>query len=183
MKRKIKSATVFFDNTLNTLAVLAAILLIGMMLMVVVSVTARTIFNIALLGIIEVASIGLLYIAFLTSAWVLRKERHVVMDLVTAQFKPRAQLIINIITSVICALVCLVLVVYGTQVTVMRFQEGTTLYYYLEDLLDAYVLAIIPIGSFFLFIQFLRRIYGYILRFVGLGKPEIKVAIEEAKGF
>jgi TRAP-type C4-dicarboxylate transport system permease small subunit len=94
-------------------------------------------------------------------AWVLKIEGHVKIDLVVNRLKPRNQCLVNTITSILGAITCLVLVWYGTKLSWEFFERGTITNTILE-LPSAPLFAIIPIGSFLLFIQFLRRSYGYL---------------------
>ena len=83
------------------------------------------------------------------------------MDLVLAQLKPKPQAMVNIITSIIGAIVFLVIAWYGIDISWFAFQEG----HFMVTLWEPPkwpILAIIPVGSFLLSIQFLRRAYGYL---------------------
>jgi TRAP-type C4-dicarboxylate transport system permease small subunit len=98
---------------------------------------------------------------FLTVSLTLKREGHVKMDLVLTRLRPGTQSILNIITSVIGIFICLVLTWYGTVVTWDYFQTG----YYIGTMLmppKAPIMLIIPVGSFLLLIQFLRRAYSYL---------------------
>ncbi len=154
--------TAVFDRTLNLLAYLAAALIAFIMLSVSYEVVMRYFFNRPPVWVIDITEILLLYIAFLAVAWLLREEGHVRMDMVLTRLKSRPQATLNIITSTICAIIFLVVTWYGVRVTWVHFQKGLYSPTFL-DIPSAYSLVIIPVGSFLLFIQFLRRIR----RFVG----------------
>jgi len=149
-----------FDRILNLLAFLAAALIAFMMLSVCFEVIMRYFFNRPTSWVLETAEILLLYIAFLPAAWLLREEGHVRMDLVLVRLKPRHQAWVNMITSILAALVFSVIIWYGTQVTWDHFQTGE----FEPTLLkipNAYFSVVIPVCSFFFFIQLLRRIRSY----------------------
>ena len=120
----------------------------------------------------EVAEVALLYITFLAAAWVLRKERHTSMDIVLTRLNPRNQAILNTITSIISALICLLLTWYGARATWSHFQLGLRTASIMELPMGP-ILVIIPVGSFMLFIQFLRRI----IRFLA-----VKESVKNANG-
>jgi len=149
-----------FDGIVNAFTVLAGIIVIGLMVAVSASAAARTFWDISWLGLVESCQIGILYFTFLGTTWVLKHEGHVVMDLLTSRLSPKSQLIMNIITSIICALVCLALVWYSSEVIWERWRNKILLYHHFE-ILDAYVLLIIPVGTSLLFIQLIRRIKGF----------------------
>ncbi len=131
------------------------------MLAVDAQVVSRYFFNRPILGVLEFSEIGLLYITFLGAAWLLKKEGHVKIEMMLIRLKPRHQTVINIITSVICVIILLIITWYGSYITFEHYRQGI----YRVSLLHtptAPVLIIIPVGSFLLSIQFLRRTYGFI---------------------
>ena len=159
MKLIAKVANIL-DRLNDLLALMAIGLIAFLMLSVTYAVVARYFLGFSTKGLFEIWEYSLLYIPFLGAAWLLKREGHVSVDVLLNHLKPRVQAIINTITSVLGAMVCLTLVWYGTQVTWRSFQEGSRLYsvLYTPEFL---IVMIIPIGSFLLFIQFLRRTYRY----------------------
>ncbi len=160
MKRQGKIITIF-DQALNLLALLAVVLIIFIMLAVGTDVVMRYFFGKPMIWVGEISEYSLLFITFLGAAWLLKKEGHIKMDLVLNRLGPRAQATLNLITSIISAIVCLIIVFYSARATLEAFQTG----YFLAAALDVPMgplLLIIPIGTFLLFIQFLRRGYGYL---------------------
>jgi C4-dicarboxylate transporter DctQ subunit len=148
------------DRILTTLVVIAGVLCMLMMLGISTEVVTRYFFKMPILGMLEASEIAMLYITFLSAAWVLKKEGHVNMDLINSYLSPRALGILNILLSIIGATIALVLLWYGTKVTIGAFQEGTHMPGNI-DINKGYQLVIIPLGSFLLFIQFLRRACGF----------------------
>ncbi len=166
----LTKVTAIFNRTVDLLAVLAAVTLIFMMLIVIAQVVLRPLGQ-PLMWVLEVAGYGVLYVTFLGTAWVLKKEGHVKMDIVLTRLSPRTQSLMTIITSIIAAIICFILAWYGVKVTWEYFKEG----HYFESILFTpkwLILLIIPIGSFLLFIQFLRRAYGYLRIWKGAQKLE-----------
>ena len=162
MKRVTKFTSIF-ERTIGSLAFLGAITLAFTMLIVVYDVIMRYVLNRPSAWVSEIVAYALLYLTFLGTAWVLKEEGHIKMDLVLNRLNPGTQVWLNIITSVIGAIICLVVTWYGIKVTWDHFQEG--LYYAGALELPKFItLAIIPIGTFLLFIQFLRRSYGFMGR-------------------
>ncbi len=177
--KRIRKAAPVFDNATNILAVLSAIIIISVMLAISLAVATRYFLKLTWTGLIELSAMSLLFVTFLGATWVLRKGGHVTMDVLVDQLNPRSRSLLNIITSILCALICLVLIWYGAQVTWTRYLEGSWVFANLT-IPDAYFLFIIPVGSFFLFIQFLRRTYGYLERWRDAGKPEAE-GVEETR--
>ncbi len=157
MKLLTKVATIF-DRTVDLLSNLASIILIFMMLAVGADVVMRYFFSRPMVWLNEVVGALLLYFTFLVATWVLRREGHVRMDLVVRRLSPRVQTILDIIASILGVIISLVLMWFGAQVTLEHWQKGLYIPTQL-DIPNAYILVIIPIGSFLLFVQFLRRTY------------------------
>ncbi len=157
----VRGVTAIFDSIVSLFGTLVVVLLIFMMLAVSTEVVMRYFLNRPPIWVIEVTEYSLLYITFLGAAWLLRKEGHVKVDLVLTRLKPGTQAFLNATTSALCAIACLILAWYGVKVTWDHFQTG----YFLSTILrppSFAIVLIIPVGSFLLFIQFLRRMYHYL---------------------
>ncbi len=164
MTTDMKPATkagIIFDRAIKSLTWLACVLLTFAILAVSIDVVLRYFFNRPTIWVLEICEYILLYVVFLGAAWVLKEEGHVRVGLVVDRLSPKTQALINMITSIVGALVCLTLTWYGVQVTWNHFVRGVPSIEMLH-LPQFLVLMIIPIGSFLLFVQFLRRSYGYL---------------------
>ncbi len=151
-----------FDRTLDLSFIATGVLVIFMMLSVGMEVTLRFLRGgTVLTWVMEVSEYSLLFMTFLGSAWMLRGERHVKMDLVLTRLNPGARAVLNFITSILGAIICFVLVWYGVKVTWEFLQTGVVIFTELQPLKWP-ILAVIPVGCFFLFVQFLRRAYGHL---------------------
>ena len=156
----LAKVTAIFDRTIDLLAFVAGTFIILMMLAVGSEVVTRYFLNSAIVGVVDIAEILILYITFMAAAWLLKGDGHVKMDLVVNRLKPRARTLLTIATSIIAAIICFILFWYGTMVTWDNFQRGVDEVGIMEIPTFAIVL-VIPIGGFLLFVQFLRRAYGY----------------------
>ena len=157
----VTKAVAIFDRTLDVSVILASALLAFTLLSICAEVVLRYFFGSPLSWVVEISEMNLLYITFLAAAWVLRRKGHVKIDLLLNRLKPRTQALLGIIISIIGAIVFMFLIWYGAQVTWDNFLRGTYRSTVLE-IPNAAVLFIIPLGSFLLFIQFLRDGYGYL---------------------
>jgi TRAP-type C4-dicarboxylate transport system permease small subunit len=131
------------------------------MLSVSADVISRDFLNLPIIWVFDITEYILLYVTFLGTAWVLKNEGHVTIDLLLTRLKPRTQALFGIASSVIGMAISMVVAWYGAQVTWDHLLRGVRDTAMLE-LPKAPILAIIPIGSFLLVIQFLRRAYGYL---------------------
>jgi TRAP-type C4-dicarboxylate transport system permease small subunit len=149
--------TAVFDKAVSVLAILGGVLLVLAMIAINYGVILRYFFRAPQAWVPEITSMSLVYITFLATTWVLRKDGHVIMDFVALMLKPGSKKILDAVTSFICSIMFLLFVVYGAYVTWDHYIRGL---YNANEVLripTAYALAIIPVGSFFLFVQLIRR--------------------------
>ena len=162
-----------FDRLLACFRVLTMVLLVFLMLSVTYAVIQRYVFNATTTGLFEIWEYTLLYIPMLGAAWLVRKGGHVGVDIVLSKLQPKTQIILNTTTTLLSALICIALAWYGTQVTWESFQAGFRI---MESELfppEYPILMIIPIGTFLLFIEFLRLAYS-----IASGKGVLEKAAE-----
>jgi len=163
MKEAAKWARVF-DRIIGFLAFLSGVVIILIITIVVVEVVVRKLAAGWMPGffwVIEIVEYLLLFGTFLAAAWLLKGENHVKMDLILNWLNPTTQSIINVITSILCSIVCLVIACYGVMSVWDFFQSGYEISTVVRPLKWPLV-SVIPLGFFMLFIQFLRRTYGYL---------------------
>ncbi|RUM96195.1 TRAP transporter small permease [Pseudaminobacter arsenicus] len=145
-----------FDFILNLFAGIAAVLLVVMMLATVLKVVLRALFNHGILGIDQISGTMMVYITFLGAAWVLRRDGHVSVDILTANLRPQAQRMVMFVSSLIGAAVCFVLTWFGTTAVLLSLQRGIVVAAELE-IPRAVNLWVIPLGCLLLGFEFLRR--------------------------
>lgn len=145
-----------FDATLNIFALLSALLLAFIMLSICLEVVMRYFLNRPLVWVIEMSEYALLYITFLGTAWLLRREGHVTVDVLLVRLNPKSQAALGLFSSIIGIAISLVLIWYGSEVAWDHYQRGIFKPTVLQ-FPTAPILAIIPIGSIILAMQFIRR--------------------------
>ena len=149
--------TTVFDKAVSALAILGGVLLVLVMIAINYGVIMRYFFRSPQAWVPEITAMSLVYITLLGTTWVLRKNGHVIMDVVDMMLKPRSKGILDSVTSFICSIMFLLLVVYGVNVTWDHYIRGLYNAHEVLRIPTAYLLAIIPVGSFMLFVQLLRR--------------------------
>jgi TRAP-type C4-dicarboxylate transport system permease small subunit len=159
--RLATKAGIIFDYAIKSLIWVACAFLTFAILAVSVDVVLRYFFNRPTTWVLEICEYILLYIVFLGAAWVLKEEGHVRVGLVVDRLNPKTQAVVSVITSIVGAFVCSTLAWYGARITWDHFLRGVPSIEMLH-LPQYLILMIIPIGSFLLFVQFLRRSYGYL---------------------
>ena len=155
---KIRAA---FDSVNNFFAGIADVLIIFTMVIICIEVVMRYFVGTSIIWVFESTAYAMLFITFLATAWLLKQEGHTVLDFVLIRLSSKPRVILNVITSIIGALICLVVVWYGTEVTLALFQKGIREQSAVNPPSFA-LYFVIPLGSLLLFIQFLRRAYGYL---------------------
>jgi TRAP-type C4-dicarboxylate transport system permease small subunit len=164
---------VFFDYLLGIMATIGMVILTGMMLVVCWEVVTRYFLGRGTLWVLEFCEYALLYITFLGSAWLLKREGHVEMDLIILRLNRKTQAIVNGVVSILGAILCSVFAWFGLVVALDRLSRGIV-----QPTLvappDFPLFAVIPVGFFLLFIQFLRRAHR-ILTTKEAEKPEERI--------
>ena len=154
----LKKVSFVFDHILGAFMFLGAAILAFLMFSVCWDVIARTFAGKPLIWLLEFTEYGLLYMTFLCAAWVLKNEGHVTSDLLLVALSPKNRAFLNTSTSILGAVICLFLAWFGADVSWEKLQGGAYQPTAIQPP-DFPIFVIIPIGSFLLFIQFLRRAY------------------------
>jgi TRAP-type C4-dicarboxylate transport system permease small subunit len=161
IKKLFAKAGHVFDLVLNLFAIVAGIIVSFITISVCVGILSRYFLNRPIAWVVEISEYSLLYITFLVAAWVLRHERHVSVDLVYNQLSSKGRSIANIFTSIVAGIVFLIITLYGIKVTKHQFDTK----YFTPTILEApkfVITLIIPVGTSFLLIQIMRRIYRHL---------------------
>ena len=154
-----------FDRVINVMTFLAGLTLVFIMFSVCLEVILRYFLNRPQVWVTEVTECLLLYVTFLGSAWLLREEGHVQVDIVLNRLKPASAAFLGIISSLIGLFVSIVLAIYGFDVTWDYYRRGIYTPSAMEIPVSA-ILVIIPIGSLLLFVQFTRRTVMFFTGFI-----------------
>jgi TRAP-type C4-dicarboxylate transport system permease small subunit len=157
----LEKGEALFDRIMNLFAFLAAVVVISMVGVLCYEVFMRYVIHKPPAWAWEIAESMLCLIAFLSAAWLLREDGHVSVDIVHSQLKPRLKTLIDIVTSALGMVICLIIGWAGVGITIDHFKSGITLPGYL-DLPKAPLLLFIPIGCFMLSVQFLRKAFNHL---------------------
>ena len=148
--------TRLFDRILLAGGILSGCVLIIIMLMITVKVIFRYVLHEGLIGVDLLSGTLLVYMTFLGAAWVLKHEKHVVLDVILNQASPSSARWMRITSSLLGAAICFVVVVFGTWESISSFQRGILIPAEIE-IPRVINLWIIPAGCLLLCCQFLRR--------------------------
>lgn len=157
----MKTIEKLYDFILSFFAFLGCLTLIAMMLATVIKVVMRVVFNYGIHGIDQISGIMMVYMTFLGAAWVLRKDGHVTVDILMTIVSAPVRRYMLIISSILSAIVCLVMAYYGYHAIIRSVQRGIMVAAELE-IPRAINLVVIPIGCFLLGVEFILRTLRFI---------------------
>ena len=159
----LAQAGAIFDRIMRVLFIMACVLLTIGWLSVCFEVMMRYLFSRPQMWVVDTVAYSLLYITFLSAAFVLRRDGHVRMDWVIDRLNPRNQALVNMITSILSGIMWLVIFWFTAQLTWRLFLEGEHIDTGLQPL-KAPLVVIIPVGSLVLLTQLLRMTRDYLRR-------------------
>jgi C4-dicarboxylate transporter, DctQ subunit len=145
-----------FDRIVDVFAAMGCLLIAGTMFLVCLDVIWNLVCGRSLTWSTEIVEYSMLWMTFLGSAWVLRNNAHIRMDMVTDRISPHSRHLLAAITSYLGAVICLLLTYFGARVTLHAFQTGYRLMTYLE-IPSAYINLIIPLGFLMICLEFIVR--------------------------
>ena len=146
------------DVVITAFGLLAVIIVAALAFCVGLEVVMRYFFDAPTRWVIEFSEYALLWLAFLSSAWILRQEGHVRVELLTEMLSPRWQRRLHFVTSWLGAAVCAVFFWVSTTY-VLGIRESGEILFKSVPIEKWTVMAVIPPGLALLAIQFVRRAF------------------------
>ena len=144
------------DKILAILAVLSGLLLLFITFAIFYTIVARFLNIPGPIWAVQFTEYALLWMTLLGTAWVLKRQRHVSVDLLTSRLSAQTKVYFNLAHSVMGVVVSGIFCWYGTVVTWGQYQRGVV-DIQVVDMPKYLILMIIPIGFLFLIGQFLRK--------------------------
>lgn len=156
MKKIISVLDRIYNRCIDYLFHLAEVLVIILMLVVVADVTIRYTMRGAISWGFEFTEYSLVYMTFLGTAWLLRNNGHVKMDVFHNVLRPVPKAYLSFVACVILVITCALLLWYGASSTIDNIQNNvmSVKYYSVPKFI---FIIIIPISSFLLLIQALKK--------------------------
>jgi TRAP-type C4-dicarboxylate transport system permease small subunit len=149
-----------FDTTVDGAAFLSGTILALLVVLICIDVSMRYFAKKPITGVLESTEYGLVFFTLLPGAWLLRRDKHVRMDMVLKRLKAGTQAWVNAVTSAAATVVCGIITYYGVIVVISRFQTRDRFSSTLEPL-SYPLMAIVPACFFLLFIQYFMTTCGY----------------------
>jgi C4-dicarboxylate transporter DctQ subunit len=162
-----------FQRCCEVLMHMMEFLLFFIMAIITYEVVARYIFRSPTIWVVDVSRYCLVYITFLGATTLLLKGEHINVDLVLTHLGQKGRLILQIIGHVICALTFLSFFIFSAATTWDHYKRGILVIDPIE-IPKVIPLVIIPIGSFFLFVGSIIRIWDFVGEWKVLRGKEIR---------
>lgn len=153
MIKKLGKGLDWFENFL----IYTGGVLVGLAtLSVVLEIFSRTFFGHSFIWVNEMVEYVLLYVPFLGSAWLLREKAHITIDLLESSMSINMRKFSDIMIIFIGLIISGILLWYGSSIILKYFESD------LRSLTPIriplyYVMLCIPIGSFALLLEFIRK--------------------------
>lgn len=155
----MQSLEKLFTFIVNFFAVVAGVLLVTVMLATVYKVGLRAIWGRGIIGIDQLSGTAMVYMTFLGAIWVLRINGHVTVDLLLTSVRASVRRNLIVLNSIIGAIVCFFISYYAFGAVQTSIARGVVVVQEV-DLPRAVGLLPIPIGTFLLGIEFVRRAFA-----------------------
>lgn len=146
-----------YDRLLNVMAAIGAVILVLMAFWISYEVVMRYFLNSPTIWATDLSEYGLLYATFLAAPWLVREGGHVQVDILLSRIAAARRLQLGVVTSLVAAIASAIFLWQGIEATWDTFVRG-------QYMARAWsiprwtVLVIIPFGSFFLVVEWLRAV-------------------------
>jgi len=121
-----------------------------------INVVLRNALGTPIHGLLDMVEYGLLVVTFLGAPWVLSKQAHVMVDLVTGALPAAVARVLARIMAGIGLVICLILLRYGFEAAAQSFSRGSMIRSALV-IPEYWVLAVVPVSFALLSAEFLRQ--------------------------
>ncbi len=145
-----------FGRLFDALAGLAALMLLAMVIVVTADIVLRNFAGSAFVWANEVSEYALYLMTLLTAPWLLRRGRHVRLDLLLTMLPARAAWLLEALGDLLGFAVCIVLIRYGAAMTIDSWRIGAIT---IKNLVfpEWWLLAPLPAAFLLLAIEFVFR--------------------------
>jgi C4-dicarboxylate transporter, DctQ subunit len=147
-----------FTRVNTALSYLCAVIVVFMTVSIIYDVLARLLFNAPTIWVIDVNEYLLVYLTFVPAGWILMRDRHVKVELLTSRLLRRTRLRLAFVTDTLACAYCMILAWQGWIVAWEAFQHG---YEFSTALAFPRfpVIVIIPLGAAWLVLAFVIRLW------------------------
>jgi TRAP-type C4-dicarboxylate transport system permease small subunit len=174
--KTMQKAENIFDKIIDFMLTIAAVIVVLDALAVSMDVILRKVIGFTWAPLYEIITYSLLWMTFLGTTAIMRKNGHVKMDSITGSLSAKNEALLNVISHSVCILVAGIMLYYTIKLTTADYQGN----FILASILNPPkwpIEIIIPIGFFMMFLQLTRNTRDFIKRYSllsGMEKPDNK---------
>jgi len=169
MRKTLRAINLSVDTITRLAEILSEVGLAFLMIMVFREVVWRYVFKNPSIFSVELSEYLLVFITFMSAAWVLSEDRHVNMTVLVDRLPKKIRLYLDIVTSILVMVFCSVLIWKGCITVIMAYVGG----YHSSSLVNFPLwisYSIIPLGTLILLLQYIIRIGNNIKMLIDLRK-------------
>ena len=144
------------NRVCSAMAVLGGLLLLFITFSIAYSIVTRKLNLPTPVWVVQFNEYALLWVPFLATAWILSRNQHVSVQFLVQYLGKRGRKALDVVHSLLGMIVCAVFCWYGIITTWDHYVRGV-IDVASVDVPKAYALVIIPVGFFFLTLQFLSK--------------------------
>jgi C4-dicarboxylate transporter, DctQ subunit len=144
------------DKLCFLLSLLAGLILVFITLSIGYSILTRAIGIRGIVWVVQFNEYALLWMTFLGTAWLVSRDKHVSVHIILERIGKKGRRIFFMIHALTGAFLCGAFCIF-TALTALEKIERNVIDVQAVDLPIGYVLAVIPVGFFLLFLQFVRK--------------------------
>jgi len=141
--------------------IMAAVILFFVLFSVCAEILMRYFLRTPLIWVMEISEYSLLFITFLGTGWVLRRDGHVSVGIIKNLLRLELRGFLDIINAIAGIIVCYVFIRYGTEVAWKYYLSNSSRPTSLE-IPTFLIVWIIPFGSCFLLLEYLNKLFKVI---------------------
>ncbi|SIT14055.1 TRAP-type C4-dicarboxylate transport system, small permease component [Roseivivax lentus] len=145
-----------FDRILFAAAALAGAILAAIVLAISLNVVLRNLAGAPIHGLLDLVEYGLLIVTFAGAPWVLSRNGHVVVDLVTGALPEQTAVTLARIVAVIGCLLSALVVYYALQAVLVSYGRGSMIRTAFV-VPEWWVLSVMPTSFLLITVEFARQ--------------------------
>lgn len=161
LSRYLSRTATVYDLLVRYAFYASGVLVMALALSIGVNVVMRWLFDDSLTWIVEGGEYILLFVTFLASAHILHENGHARMLLLVERFSPQRARLLNLFSSVLGAIVSLVLAWVTTDSTIESIRFGNFYRGAAIEVPQAALWWVIPFGFLLLAVEFIRQAVGF----------------------
>jgi C4-dicarboxylate transporter, DctQ subunit len=146
------------DRVCTALAAIAAVLFLFVTFSICYSIITRALQVASPIWVIQFNEYSMLWITFLGTAWLLRRKKHIRIEIIMVRLPEKAKKVFNICHDVLGTLLCMAFCYYCSISTWEQYSRNI-IDVQAIDVPKAFIVVVIPVGFFLLALQFIRQFF------------------------